>query len=246
MNTINQASLSLNHSRRTAQIPGWLYLFPITLVVVVLAFNIFQPIKVLPRISLAPGFSFTNQAGQRLTSEDYRGKVTLYSFTYTHCGPKCEETVGQMQTLRERLDSETDLDDLSFALVTVSLDPERDTQAALREYAHRFQSNEDNPVTWDFVAGDPLRTRYVVGGGFGLYYEKETITADSQTDYRLKFDPRFVLVDGWGIIRAVYRTDALDIERVRRDIGFIAGEVRHSQGIARIAYEGAHLFQCYP
>lgn len=246
MNTINQASLPLNKSQGTTRIPGWLYIFPITLVAAVLAFNIFQPIKVLPRISLAPGFSFTNQMGQRLTSEDYRGKVTLYSFTYTHCGVKCEEIASQMQALRERLNNETDLNDLSFALVTISLDPERDTQAMLHEYANRFQASQDNKITWDFVTGDPLRTKYVVGGGFGLYYEKETLTEGNEADYRINSEPRFVLVDGWGIIRAVYRTDALDVERVIRDMGFIAGEVRHSQGIARIAYEGAHLFQCYP
>jgi protein SCO1/2 len=151
-----------------------------------------------------------------------------------------------MKTLRARLNNETGLDDLSFALVTISLDPERDTQTTLHEYANRFQVSQDNKITWDFVAGDPLRTKYVVGGGFGLYYEKETITTTHKANYRLKFAPRFVLVDGWGIVRAVYRTDTLDVERVIRDIGFIASEVRHSQGIARIAYEGAHLFQCYP
>lgn len=246
MNTINQASLPLSKPHGTARIPGWLYIFPITLVVAVLAFNIFQPIKVLPRISLAPGFSFTNQAGQRLTSEDYRGKVVLYSFTYTHCGSGCEEIASQMQALRERLNNETDLNDLSFALVTISVDPERDTQAALHEYANRFQANQNSSITWDFVAGDPMRTKYVVGGGFGLYYEKEILTTSNEADYQINFEPRFVLVDGWGIIRAVYRTDTLDVERVIRDMGFIAGEVRHSQGIARIAYEGAHLFQCYP
>jgi protein SCO1/2 len=246
VNAINHASVRPNNLLKAGHIPGWVYIFPATLVVAVLAFNIFQPIKVLPRLSLAPGFSFTNQAGQRLTSEDYRSKLVLYNFTYTHCGADCEEMVAQMQALRKRLNNEADLDDLSFALVTISLDPERDTQATLREYANRFQPSQDNNIPWDFIAGDPLRTKYVVGGGFGLYYEKETINTGNEADYRIKFDPRFVLVDGWGIIRAMYYTDTLDTERVLSDIGYLAGEVRNSKGIARIAYEGAHLFKCYP
>jgi protein SCO1/2 len=151
-----------------------------------------------------------------------------------------------MQALRERLNQENGLNDLAFALVTISVDPERETQATLREYINQFRPSQNNPITWDFVTGDPLRTKYVVGGGFGLYYKKETLPEGNEADYQINFEPRFVLVDGWGIIRAVYRTDTLDIERVIRDIGFIAREVRHSQGIARIAYEGAHLFQCYP
>jgi protein SCO1 len=245
VNAINQTSVRPNNSLWTTRVPGWLYIFPATLVAAVLAFNIFQPIKVLPRLSLAPGFSFPTQAGQRLTSEDYRSKLVLYNFTYTHCAD-CEEMVAQMQTLRERLNNEADLDDLSFALVTISLDPERDTQTALREYANRFQPSQDNNIPWDFIAGDPLRTKYVVGGGFGLYYEKKTINTGNEADYRIKFEPRFVLVDGWGIIRAMYYTDTLDTERVLGDIGYLAGEVRNSKGVARIAYEGAHLFKCYP
>jgi protein SCO1/2 len=246
VNTTNHATVRPNKLLKTARIPGWVYIFPATLILAVLAFNIFQPIKVLPRLSLAPGFSFTNQAGQRLTSEDYRSKLVLYNFTYTHCGADCEEMVAQMQALRTRLNNDPDLEDLSFALATISLDPERDTPAALREYANRFQASEDNDIPWDFIVGDPLRTKYVVGGGFGLYYEKETTNTGNEADYRVKFAPRFVLVDGWGIIRAMYLTDTLDTERVINDIGYLTGEVRNSKGIARIAYEGAHLFKCYP
>ena len=40
----------------------------------VAAFAVFQPIKVLPRIRLAPGFILTDQDGQRLTNEDLRGQ----------------------------------------------------------------------------------------------------------------------------------------------------------------------------
>lgn len=246
MSTISPASVRPNNLLKTARIPNWVYIFPAIFVLGLLAFNIFQPIKVLPRLTLAPGFSFTNQDGQRLTSEDYRSKLVLYNFTYMHCGADCEDTVAQMQALRNRLNNEPDLDDLSFALATISLDPERDTPAALHKYANRFQSSQDDNIPWDFLAGDPLRTKYVVGGGFGLYYEKETIATDSEANYRIKFEPRFVLVDGWGIIRAMYYTDTLDTERVISDIGYLAGEVRNSKGIARIAYEGAHLFKCYP
>ena len=40
-------------------------------------FKIFEPIQLLPRIRLAPGFSQTDQSGAQVTSEDLRGSVVL-------------------------------------------------------------------------------------------------------------------------------------------------------------------------
>ena len=63
--------------------------FGATLVLAVIAFATFQPIKVLPRIRLAPGFVLVDQHGDTFTSEDLRGSVTLYTFTYGGCEAPC-------------------------------------------------------------------------------------------------------------------------------------------------------------
>jgi protein SCO1/2 len=207
-------------------------------VAVVLAFNIWQPIRVLPRVSLAPGFAFTNQDGERRTSEDYRGKLTIYNFTYTRCGESCPQTSAQMQALRQQL-ARAAPQELSYALVTLTLDPERDTPAVLKLYAAQYQDAPADKAPWDWLTGDPLRMKYAVGGGFSVYYEPDASGA-------VTFEPRFVLVDGWGIIRAEYRTIPLDPQRVLRDIDYLTREARSSQGAARLAYEAAHLFRCYP
>ena len=214
-----------------------LYALMIALVASVLAFNIFKPIKVLPRVSLAPGFAFSNQFGERRTSEDYRGKLTVYNFAYARCGASCPATL-QMQALRRQLSSSV-LPGVNLALVTISLDPEHDTPAVSRDYMAQFDSEQDKAIMWDWLTGDPLRTKFVVGGGFGVYYE-------SAADSSIKFEPHFVLVDGWGIIRAEYRGTGLDIQHVTRDVGYLTTEVTNSKGAARLAYEAAHLFKCYP
>ncbi len=51
----------------------------------VAAFVIFQPIKVLPRMQLAPGFALTDEKNERLTNEDMRGQFVMYNFTHTGC-----------------------------------------------------------------------------------------------------------------------------------------------------------------
>lgn len=219
----------------------FLYLFGGALVLSVLAFSWFKPLKVLPRVSLAPGFVFTDQSGARKTSDDYRAKLTIYNFTYTGCSAGCPPTSQFMQALREKL-SQINVADVNFALVTISVDPEHDTPASLKSYADQFQAAQANPIGWDWLVGDAQRTMYVVGGGFSVYYDK-AIAPGATT---LRFDPRFVLVDGAGLIRAEYRSADPGIERVMSDINILIDEVHNSQGAARLAYEAAHLFKCYP
>src|SRR5215217_7443517 len=55
----------------------------------ILAFATLQPFQVLPRIGLSPGFALVDQDGQRLTSEDLRGRIVLYNFTYSGCRAPC-------------------------------------------------------------------------------------------------------------------------------------------------------------
>jgi len=54
----------------------WLLALP---VMAVMAFAIFQPIRVLPRIGIAPAYSLVDQEGNKFTSENVRGKLVLYT-----------------------------------------------------------------------------------------------------------------------------------------------------------------------
>src|SRR5512141_2257008 len=141
---------------RPTQSAKWLtrllYLFLGVLIVSVLAFSLFKPLKVLPRVSLAPGFVFTDQTGARKTSDDYRGKLTIYNFTYTGCGDGCPQTSESMQVLRERL-SQIKTSDAPFALVTISLAPKHDTPALLKTYAAQFEPAQPGPISWDWLTG---------------------------------------------------------------------------------------------
>ena len=225
----------------------WLHLLYaiIALVVIsVVSFAVFQPVKVLPRISLAPGYAFTNQDNESRTSEDYRGKLTLYNFTYTNCDDDCPDTTQKMQEIRNEIEKSAPAG-VDYALVTVTLDPERDTPEKLGLFAAPYLGADNSTVSWDFITGEPLRVRYMVGGGFNLFYETEA-SPNQESAYDVKFYPLFVLVDGWGIIRAEYPTANLDYEEVINDINFLTIEINNSEGAAKYAYEAAHLFRCYP
>ncbi|NHZ72086.1 MAG: hypothetical protein GWP17_03260 [Aquificales bacterium] len=217
-----------------------LYGFYTLLIVIVgsaFAFKVFQPVQVLPRIRLAPGFALIDQAGERLTNEDLRSQFTLYDFGYTRCGPACDLSNRSMREIQGRLD-ELALGDIPVTLVTISFDPEYDTPERLQAYA---ESVGADPARWRFATvADPSRLKYIIGGGFETYYE-------AQDDGSFAFDPAFVLVDGWGIIRGEYRyqTMASDSERIMRHLEVLADEVINSKGSASVAYEAAHYFLCY-
>lgn len=214
-----------------------IYGFLALLVVGAIAFKIFQPVQVVPRIRIAPGFSLTNQENERLTNEDLRGNFILYNFIYTGCPEPCNNLNQTMQEIQARL-SEVELGNIPVQFVTISFDPENDSPKVLAAYAGNQKAD---PSQWNFATtDDPVLLKTIIGGGFEAYYNQKE-------DGSFTFDPKFVLVDGWGIIRGEYRyrTNTPDADRILRHIGVLAEEVRNSEGAATLAYEAAHYFLCY-
>ena len=222
---------------------SWLlYLTVGLLVTAVFLFNILQPVTVLPRHDLAPGFALREESDQLFTSEDGRGRITLYNFTYSQCaGALCPQGADHLAETY-RLLAQNPPAEIPVALVTITVDPERDT-ALVRQAYLAEHGGEQTAVSWHFLGGEPDRVRQIVGGGFGIFYKAKP---EDDTQPGIYFEPRLVLVDGMGIIRAEYRTLEPDPAILLRDIHFVADEARRSTGAAKLAYEAAQLFMCYP
>ena len=219
-------------------IPVWVKAMGVVTTLVIGAaiwFAVFEPIQVLPRMRLAPGYSLGAQDGSTFTSETVRGSVTLYTFAPLDC-EGCDAVDDTMQTVARRVDAEVDLGETALQLVTVVLDAGTPVDR-LRLAADR--AGADGP-DWVFVSGDETTLRNVVGAGFQRFFVPD---ADTIGD-----DPGFVLVDGNGIVRGDYRYSTLadDADKLVRHIDILATELRNSSGPASVAYEAAHLFLCYP
>jgi len=202
-----------------------------------LAFKIFQPVQVVPRVRLAPGYAMIDQNGERLTNEDLRGQFVLYNFIYTRCPEPCGNLNQTMQEIQDRID-EVELGDIDIQFVSISFAPGHDTPDVMREYADSLGADE---APWKFAtASNETLLKTIIGNGFEAYYNRND-------DGSFSFDPKFVLVDGWGVIRGEYRyqTQVPDTDRILRHIGVLAEEVQNSQGTASLAYEAAHYFLCY-
>lgn len=119
-----------------------------------------------------------------------------YTFTYGRCEPPCFDLDAQMAEIARRVPLEADLGDTPFRLVTISFDPDHDTPEVLAAMAAEAGADGDR---WRFATGDPATLKNVIGGGFKTFYEP-------LSDGTFRFDPSFVLVDGWGVIRGECQT----------------------------------------
>lgn len=94
-------------------------------------------------------------------------KARLIEFMYTRCPDVCPVTSLEMSKLRQQLIEDGVFGD-EVEFITITIDPEQDTQEVLRDYAARFEvsSNDDG---WKFLRGteemteelaDSLRFKY--------------------------------------------------------------------------------------
>ena len=200
-----------------------------------MAFAIFQPVTVLPRYRPSPGYALTDSAGERFTSEDARGAVTLYTFVPLECDELCDRVDDTMAEVGARVPDEVDLAGLPFEMVTIVLDgdPDLDQVADARSAAGADALAD---TEWRWLTGDENQISNVVGYGF-----RRRASVDD-------FSPGYAIVDSTGTIRGEYRyqTIAGDSDKLVRHVDILGSELRNSGGIAGIAFEAAHLFQCYP
>lgn len=212
-------------------------------VVAAFAFTVWQPIQVLPRIGLAPGYALVDQHGEHYTSESGRGSVTLYSFAPLGCGDRCEATDATLAEVLRRVPAEVDLGDVGFRVVTIAVDPvDARRPSALAAAATGSGADGDR---WRWIGGSDEQIRTLIGSGF---HRSIGTTTGAGADGGTAFDPGFVLVDGNGVIRGDYRyrTTAPDVDKLVSNLQVLAGEIRNAHGAASVAYEAAHLFLCYP
>ena len=85
-------------------------------------------------IEIGGPFTLTASDGRPFSSERLKGKPFALFFGFTHCPDVCPTTLARLARLRTALGK----GDESFAIVLVTVDPERDTPAAMARYAGLF------------------------------------------------------------------------------------------------------------
>jgi protein SCO1 len=109
------------------------------------------PGAVPPRRDRFPNVELLNEDGKKLRFFDdlIRGNhTTVIGFIYAQCGDICPMTMGNLARVQGLLGDRLGRD---VRLLSISLDPRRDTPAILKGYGERF----DAKPGWQFLTGRP-------------------------------------------------------------------------------------------
>jgi protein SCO1/2 len=79
-------------------------------------------------------FKLIDQNGKQITEQDLQGRPFLVFFGYTHCPDICPATLFDVSELMHALGKDADRAGALF----VTVDPERDTPAAMKDYLSSF------------------------------------------------------------------------------------------------------------
>jgi protein SCO1/2 len=90
--------------------------------------------NVVAPASIGGPFQLTDQSGQTVTEKNLVGRPTLIFFGFTHCPDVCPTELFQISELLRAMGKDADRVNAYF----VSVDPERDTQAAMKDYLSSF------------------------------------------------------------------------------------------------------------
>jgi protein SCO1/2 len=86
---------------------------------------------------IAPDFALRGSNGSELVLSHFRGKVVLLSFGYTSCTEVCPVTLAVLALARKELAAAAD----DVQVVYVTVDPDRDGAAHMREFLGNFDTS---------------------------------------------------------------------------------------------------------
>lgn len=138
-----------------------------------------------------PDFAFTNQEGNTVGKAQMEGKITIVDFFFTSCPSICPDMSREMERVNDLF-----RDEAQIQIFSISIDPEYDTPAVLKEYAEQHLAKAGK---WDFLTGNKLDIYRLARCGFVI----PTLDGNGVADDFVHSD-KFILVDELGRIRGYY------------------------------------------
>lgn len=139
-------------------------------------------------VDLEPLYQLKTQSGETLNRLDLKGRPAAVFFGYTHCPDVCPTTLLEMTQHLEALGKDGD----RLLVLFVTIDPERDTVAHLREFVGSF----DRRII--ALTGTALEIA-AVAHRFGATYDK-VVAKDGS--YTMDHTTKVFLLDRYGLVAA--------------------------------------------
>lgn len=141
-------------------------------------------------------FSLVDQRGERVTEADFSGRLKLVYFGYTYCPDVCPVGLATIAAAYDRLDP---AEQAAVVPLFITVDPERDTVAAIADYVDLFHPDLVG------LTGSPEEIEAVTGV-FRVYYRKAE--SESAADYLVDHSAFTYLMDGENRYLAHFGHDA--------------------------------------
>ncbi len=182
-----------------------------------------RPGEALDVFGTVPDFSLIERSGRKVGLSDLAGKVWITNFIYTHCPDTCPLQSAEMAKIQADFPEEKDL-----RLVSITVDPERDTREVLSQYAKRYGADLER---WLFLTGEKKSIYRLALEGFRLSVVDPAegvkswllgpaplLAHHEETGKQFIHSSRFVLVDRQARIRGYYHSNEDEsLQRLRRD-----------------------------
>jgi len=149
-------------------------------------------------------FTLTDQDGQPVRLSDYHGKLVVLFFGYTHCPDVCPTTLARLNQVMRQLGEAGK----SVQVLFVSVDPERDTPAVLKQFLSHF-----NPM-FVGLTGQAEEVA-AVNTAFGVYVKKEEV--GSAAGYLVTHTTRIYVIDREGRLVLTFPADT-PVEDIAADL----------------------------
>lgn len=154
-----------------------------------------------------PEFTLIERSGQPLRSSDLAGKVWVADFFYSSCPGPCPALTSRFSEVQTALG-----DASGVKLVSITVDPVKDTTDVLKIYADKFKAGPN----WYFCTGEKEAVIKLAHDGFKLPIAEGEATPDAGP---ITHSTRLILIDQTGMVRGFYEgTTEEGVRDIVRDI----------------------------
>ncbi len=165
--------------------------------------------------------SLVNQLGDTVSLYDKPGKIIVIDYFFTHCRSICPVLTRNMARLQHSFilggDTRNKIDTSVVQFISFSIDADRDTVKAIKDYADRFGVNHDN---WWMLTGNQK-----VISNFAFQELKVDQFSGEPVDSDFVHTNRFVVLDKDYVVRGYYNgLDTVQVAKLARDIGLLMME----------------------
>ncbi|ADG20919.1 SCO family protein [Paraburkholderia atlantica] len=155
-------------------------------------------------------FHLIDHNGKPRSLADFRGKVVMLFFGYTHCPDQCPTTMAEIAEVRGKLGE----NGRQVQGLFVTVDPARDTPQVLAQYVSAFAP------TFLGLYGDE-RTTSALAREFKFYYSAQK--ADAHGNYSVDHGSAIYVFDPTGRLRLLMNPE-MSIDAMAADVGRLLKE----------------------